>query len=236
MARPTEDDPEEAGLPPAQTEEEENEDLTADYALLFTNKSRDPANLLAAGASLPQPAQLALQFQVPRDTRDAALHISLESLRIILGEERSGLAKNLVRCSWLDGEGEAVVDIPRGNHLKTVGYQLSAQTRLLPEEMLYLLEQGAATCLRGGVPLSLQQAYAIMLGGSDHSNKKMPATEEFLVYSYLKRLGYVVRRCREFRKGKVVSHGWIDWTRGHFNGRSQKYGPRVQGRVLIGLP
>ncbi|ETW81377.1 hypothetical protein HETIRDRAFT_318918, partial [Heterobasidion irregulare TC 32-1] len=78
---------------------------------------------------------------------------------------------------------------------------------LLPEEALYLVEKGALLCSKpadvdadddgggggGGVhapPMSVQQAFAEMLGRDGLS------LEKYQVFSYLRRLGYVVTRAR----------------------------------------
>lgn len=76
-----------------------------------------------------------------------------------------------------------------------MGHNVSGTTWLLPEEMLLLLEQGAAVCYIGDgrQPLSLQHAYAMMLGNEGGAVKQF-SVEDFLVYGYLKRLGYIVRR------------------------------------------
>ncbi|KAF9777543.1 tRNA-splicing endonuclease subunit sen54 N-term-domain-containing protein [Thelephora terrestris] len=80
---------------------------------------------------------------------------------------------------------------------------------LLPEEALYLVERGAMFCWKEhdlfttnaqqglfpddmeGVPMSVQQAYAEMIGKEDLT------LERYQVYAYLKRLGYVVTRVKQ---------------------------------------
>ncbi|KAJ6599245.1 hypothetical protein DFH09DRAFT_1071020 [Mycena vulgaris] len=64
-----------------------------------------------------------------------------------------------------------------------------AKNWLLPEEALYLVERGSMVCTKHGGPISVQQAYADMLGHD------IPF-EAYQVYAYLKRLGYNVTRYR----------------------------------------
>ncbi|EAU86300.1 hypothetical protein CC1G_08024 [Coprinopsis cinerea okayama7 len=77
---------------------------------------------------------------------------------------------------------------------------------LLPEEAIYLIERGSLFCWKwveglqdqlaqdeklenvAGAPMSVQQAYAEMIGKEDLT------LEKFQVFAYLRRLGYVVTR------------------------------------------
>ncbi|TDL23168.1 hypothetical protein BD410DRAFT_768992 [Rickenella mellea] len=83
--------------------------------------------------------------------------------------------------------------------------KLHKRLELLPEETLYLIERGSMFCwMEGdvptnigpawedvaGFPISVQQAYAEMIGKDDLT------LEKYQIYAYLKRLGYVVTRAR----------------------------------------
>ncbi|KAI6044854.1 tRNA-splicing endonuclease subunit sen54 N-term-domain-containing protein [Pisolithus marmoratus] len=79
---------------------------------------------------------------------------------------------------------------------------------LLPEEAIYLIERGALFCYKNipdnssplnltnvevtspGAPMTIQQAYAEMIGCEDIT------LECYQVYAYLKRLGFVLRRAK----------------------------------------
>ncbi|KAI5997002.1 tRNA-splicing endonuclease subunit sen54 N-term-domain-containing protein [Pisolithus albus] len=79
---------------------------------------------------------------------------------------------------------------------------------LLPEEAVYLIERGALFCYKSipgnpsrinlenveetspGAPMTIQQAYAEMIGHEDMS------LECYQVYAYLRRLGFVLRRAK----------------------------------------
>ncbi|KAG8901362.1 tRNA-splicing endonuclease subunit sen54 [Tulasnella sp. 403] len=95
------------------------------------------------------------------------------------------------------------------------------RTELLPEEALYLVERGSMYCWRvdnlddatkldawgptprvdialddmPGAPMSVQQAFADMIGSGDGEL----TLEKYQVYAYLKRLGYVVIRAEKPR-------------------------------------
>lgn len=105
----------------------------------------------------------------------------------------------------------AMVQSPKGPHFRTVGkVGPDGLLRLLPEEALYLLERGSLD-LRwpatgggeddkddpeenrkeegaAGLPLSLQAAYACLVG------KGGLTVERYTVYAGLKRSGYIVQR------------------------------------------
>ncbi|THV06536.1 hypothetical protein K435DRAFT_743639 [Dendrothele bispora CBS 962.96] len=113
-----------------------------------------------------------------------------------------------------------VKSISRGQIMQNVGHSVprllpsqdssGAKTQkrleLLPEEAIYLIERGSLFCWKeseadcsatvqstvfemvGGSPMTVQQAYSEMLG------KENLTLERYQVYSYLKRLGYVVTR------------------------------------------
>ena len=96
---------------------------------------------------------------------------------------------------YLDMENFAcVIDEPKGQNIHTVGTNDSqGRLHLLPEECLYLLERGSLD-LRyrdedlEGIPLSLQAAYAYLIG-----NREL-TLERYIVYALLRRSGYIVRR------------------------------------------
>lgn len=112
-------------------------------------------------------------------------------------------------------EYSAVVQSPKGPHFRTVGkVGPDGLMRLLPEEALYLLERGSldlrwpAAADEGeddndgdrseqdapppeppaGLPLSLQAAYACLMGRGGLT------LERYAVYAGLKRTGYIVQR------------------------------------------
>ncbi|CAO2646085.1 tRNA-splicing endonuclease subunit Sen54 [Lemmus lemmus] len=69
-----------------------------------------------------------------------------------------------------------------------MGYSEQGRQRLHPEEALYLLECGSIQLFYQDLPLSIQEAYQLLLT-EDTLNFL-----QYQVFSHLKRLGYVVRR------------------------------------------
>ncbi|RXW15794.1 hypothetical protein EST38_g10062 [Candolleomyces aberdarensis] len=113
---------------------------------------------------------------------------------------------------WYPDLSRVEATVARGIHFPSMGHSaprsvmdedgvehLQKRLELLPEEAIYLIERGTMFCWKelgirleglGGVPMTVQQAYSEMIGKEDLT------LEKFQVYSYLKRLGYVVTRTR----------------------------------------
>ncbi|KAI0632259.1 tRNA-splicing endonuclease subunit sen54 N-term-domain-containing protein [Trametes polyzona] len=126
--------------------------------------------------------------------------------------------KSVSHGIWYPELARAHVTVGRGIHLATMGHsvarpattsegakKIQKRLELLPEEALYLVERGAMYCWKPtdlplkhtahlddmeGIPMSVQQAYAEMIGTCDLT------FEKYQVYAYLKRLGYVVTRAK----------------------------------------
>ncbi|KZT28387.1 hypothetical protein NEOLEDRAFT_1087445 [Neolentinus lepideus HHB14362 ss-1] len=123
--------------------------------------------------------------------------------------------KSMSYAIWYPQLARAHVTVAKGIHFSSMGHsvqrpiadadvKLQKRLELLPEEALYLLERGALWCWQDtnegswpinmsdidarGPPMSVQQAYACMIGKEDLT------LEEYQVFAYLKRLGYVVTR------------------------------------------
>lgn len=84
---------------------------------------------------------------------------------------------------------------------------------LYPEEALYLLEKGTIWIHWEGleeIPMSVQEAFSNLLNPSADSSSLKPHTtlSKYLVYSYLRTLGFTVRplTCSVSRSRNVVSH------------------------------
>uniref|UniRef100_A0A8C9PC64 tRNA-splicing endonuclease subunit Sen54 N-terminal domain-containing protein n=1 Tax=Spermophilus dauricus TaxID=99837 RepID=A0A8C9PC64_SPEDA len=106
------------------------------------------------------------------------------------------LTGSLVAAEWRPEEGFVELKSPAGKFWQTMGFSEQGQQRLHPEEALYLLECGSIQLFHQDLPLSIQEAYQLLLSGD---------TVNFLqyqVFSHLKRLGYVVRR---FQPSSVLS-------------------------------
>ncbi|XP_004860727.1 tRNA-splicing endonuclease subunit Sen54 isoform X1 [Heterocephalus glaber] len=119
-----------------------------------------------------------------------------EELWQLLAEERVERLGSLVAAEWRPEEDFVELKSPAGKFWQTMGFSEQGHQRLHPEEALYLLECGSIQLFHQDLPLSIQEAYQLLLTGD---------TVTFLqyqVFSHLKRLGYVVRR---FQPSSVLS-------------------------------
>ncbi|EMD40128.1 hypothetical protein CERSUDRAFT_63612 [Gelatoporia subvermispora B] len=126
-------------------------------------------------------------------------------------------SKSASHAVWHPELARAHVTVPKGIVIATMGHsvarpspdatshKLQKRLELLPEEALYLIERGALFCRKAGepvleetermdeldgVPMSVQQAFAEMIGKDDLT------LEKYQVYAYLRRLGYAVTRAK----------------------------------------
>nr|XP_055244932.1 tRNA-splicing endonuclease subunit Sen54 isoform X2 [Gorilla gorilla gorilla] len=103
---------------------------------------------------------------------------------------------SLVAAEWRPEEGFVELKSPAGKFWQTMGFSEQGRQRLHPEEALYLLECGSIHLFHQDLPLSIQEAYQLLL--TDHTVTFL----QYQVFSHLKRLGYVVRR---FQPSSVLS-------------------------------
>ncbi|GAB1522799.1 tRNA-splicing endonuclease subunit sen54 [Rhizoctonia solani] len=157
----------------------------------------------------------ALQSHVLNKSRNAMLSA--------LKGSRGAGSKTMSYAVWYPKLGRAHVTVARGTHFSTLGHSAlrepapgsgstKAQKRLelMPEETLYLMERGSLFCwkeseispsmqdepslefddcdLSIGAPMSVQQGFTEMIGVDGLE------VQHYLVYAYLKRLGYTVSR------------------------------------------
>ena len=111
-----------------------------------------------------------------------------------LSVPRTHNPKNNIVGLYDPTNGTTIIENPKGPMTKTMGRgDIQGRLNLLPEEALYLIERGTMD-LRWrseeleGIPLSLQAAYAHLLGDQGLT------LELYTVYTSLKRIGYVVQR------------------------------------------
>ncbi|XP_073876564.1 tRNA-splicing endonuclease subunit Sen54 isoform X11 [Macaca fascicularis] len=119
-----------------------------------------------------------------------------EELWQLLAEQRVERLGSLVAAEWRPEEGFVELKSPAGKFWQTMGFSEQGQQRLHPEEALYLLECGSIHLFHQDLPLSIQEAYQLLL--TDDTVTFL----QYQVFSHLKRLGYVVRR---FQPSSVLS-------------------------------
>ncbi|CAJ0851955.1 5343_t:CDS:2 [Entrophospora sp. SA101] len=89
---------------------------------------------------------------------------SLNALNKVLSEERSGSSRQFCIATWYSAPtNKALVTTIKGNHFHNMGHSISGQQWLLPEETLFLLERGSLVVYYNNTPISLQQAYNLMI-------------------------------------------------------------------------
>ncbi|XP_023569941.1 tRNA-splicing endonuclease subunit Sen54 isoform X2 [Octodon degus] len=134
------------------------------------------------------------------------LRLCREELWQLLAEERVERLGSLVAAEWRPEEGIVELKSPAGKFWHTMGFSEHGRQLLHPEEALYLLECGSIQLFCQDLPLSIQEAYQLLLTGD---------TVTFLqyqVFSHLKRLGYVVRRFQPRpinKKAKVLEESLL---------------------------
>ncbi|KAF8272210.1 tRNA-splicing endonuclease subunit sen54 N-term-domain-containing protein [Lactarius quietus] len=116
-----------------------------------------------------------------------------------LRSTRAISSKSVSYAVWYPDLARAHVTVARGVHFTSMGHSVqrpSKKAGTLPEEALYLIEKGAlsagkltiAPTRTPGAPMSVQQAYAEMIGKQDVT------LDRYHTFSYLRRLGYIVTR------------------------------------------
>ena len=75
-----------------------------------------------------------------------------------------------------------------GKHWDVFGHTVNQQLFLYPEEALFLLESNSIEIKCNGIPMSLHQAYTLMLGNNNCS------LDEFRTFSHLTKQGFKVIR------------------------------------------
>ncbi|KAL6046926.1 hypothetical protein STEG23_019966 [Scotinomys teguina] len=159
------------------------------------------ASELRAARSRSQ--KLPLRSHGPKDFLPDGSEAQAERLRLcrqelwqLLAEERVERLGSLVAAEWRAEEGFVELKSPAGKFWQTMGYSEQGRQRLHPEEALYLLECGSIQLFYQDLPLSIQEAYQLLL------TEDTLSFLHYQVFSHLKRLGYVVRR---FQLSSVVS-------------------------------
>lgn len=125
------------------------------------------------------------------------LNSALEQFKNVVKEERISYKHSLSVADWDLTENIAVVDIKRGNNLQKYGFQTREGIFLNPEEALFLVDQGILELRHDGLPLSVQETYILIV-------PLLSSFEYYEVYSYLCRLGYIVRRYKKKEKKEDV--------------------------------
>ncbi|XP_066877113.1 tRNA-splicing endonuclease subunit Sen54 isoform X2 [Kogia breviceps] len=131
------------------------------------------------------------------------LRVCREELWQLLAEERVERLGSLVAAEWRPEEGFVELKSPAGKFWQTMGFSEQGRQRLHPEEALYLLECGSIQLFHQDLPLSIQEAYQLLL------TEDTVTFLQYQVFSHLKRLGYVLRRFQArsiYKKPKALEN------------------------------
>ncbi|XP_074116862.1 tRNA-splicing endonuclease subunit Sen54 isoform X1 [Sminthopsis crassicaudata] len=130
------------------------------------------------------------------EAQQEQLQLCRQELWALLAEERVERRGGLVTAEWSPQDALVTLKTFAGKFWQTMGFSEGGQQRLYPEEAVYLLECGSIQLFYQDLPLSIQEAYEMLLAQGTRSFL------QYQVFSHLKRLGYVVRR---FQPGLVQS-------------------------------
>lgn len=114
--------------------------------------------------------------------------------------ERGHAGKMHVTAVWHSEVRKAKIEVARGPHFNTIGKSdSSGSVWLYPEEVIYLVERGSLECFfLEGSPMSLQAAYAVCINEEGD-------LERLQVYTYLKKLGFIVMRAKSYENGFMAT-------------------------------
>ena len=95
--------------------------------------------------------------------------------------------------------------VNKGTHFVSMGHTLRGQIYLYPEEALYLVDRGSLLVEHHGLDMTVQEMWSVYFTCAHvsyqdqdsqcaHEQDSTLAMDRYLVYAYLKRLGFVVIR------------------------------------------
>lgn len=111
----------------------------------------------------------------------------------VLSEERVKKKGHLAHGEWKPEIGMVEMVGKVGKFWQTTGHVEGGKYLLYPEEALGLVDKGDIEVYYSGLPLSMQECYAVLL------RDNIPI-EHYQVYIYLSRLGYIIFRHKKMEK------------------------------------
>ncbi|XP_043249265.1 metacaspase-2 isoform X1 [Colletes gigas] len=112
----------------------------------------------------------------------------IRSRKNLIAVERVDRISQLASAEWLPLEKKAKVKKFSGQDWSSFGLEKNGAFYLIPEEALFLLEANCLELTWNDVPLSIQQAYELLIDNVEC------LIEEYRVYSQLVRYGYRIQR------------------------------------------
>lgn len=118
--------------------------------------------------------------------QEATVEQSLKAMYEALSVPRAQIGKHVLEGDWDPIKRAVKIRKPKGTFALTMGFQQNNVLWFHPEEALYVIERVSMLCYYNSVPLSLQGAFSLLL--------PHVGAEKLLVYTYLKKHGYIMRR------------------------------------------
>ncbi|XP_017886896.1 uncharacterized protein LOC108629051 [Ceratina calcarata] len=112
----------------------------------------------------------------------------IETRKNLIAIERVDRISQLASAEWLPDQRRARVKKLSGQDWGSFGLEKNGALYLIPEEALFLLEANRLELTWNNVPVSIQQAYELLIDDAECS------LEEYRVYSQLVRHGYRIQR------------------------------------------
>ncbi|KAI8905754.1 hypothetical protein DFJ77DRAFT_478860 [Powellomyces hirtus] len=183
-------------IAPPLVDEDGDADGAADYRWLLSENKSQPA--LVRGSKDFAPDGSERQAQALTDARDA--------LCSVLQEERRASNRSLSQAIWLPSQNLARVTVQKGTAYQNMGTTVGGETFLLPEEVLFMVERNTLLLTHCGGLLSVQHAFNLLLGKGAPGDERLDV-DVYLVYAFLKRLGYAVFRSERRLAPPTINRG-----------------------------
>lgn len=145
--------------------------------LVSLRKRIEDSNRLVIGNKLYTHAGSSLDDEVLED--------ALENHKCTLNKKRAGRICDIMQAEWNSELNAVIVSKLKGKFTQHMGHMINGKLALSPEESVFLLENGCIEIINGGMPMSTEEAYNIILKGN-------LGLEKYQVYSHLSQLGFIL--------------------------------------------
>lgn len=132
------------------------------------------------------------EFSPENDSDVGKVDEYYEELGTILSEERVCKRGSLSSGHWDADKELIIVEKARGSHWQKFGTKLGNLCYALPEEGLFLIEQGLFELYLNQLPLSMQEAWMML-------HEHIPSLEYYSTFAFLCRQGFGVVCSRRFQ-------------------------------------
>jgi len=187
----------------------------------LSNKETFPEGLLNAEHILKLSAKPSVLPNLGGEKGFEPNSISLEKtskyydeLSRILDEERVCRIGSLSKGKWEPSRKLVVVEKAAGSLWQKFGTTVSGVLYALPEECLFLVEQGVFELYLNDLPLSVEESWILL-------SKNLPSLEYYIVYASLCRQGFAIVSSR--KQQCLHEAGFVDYGGSRVRHSSKKY-------------